>query len=366
MRLPPTGVIWAALPVPALLVGPAEGSAGPECIRDCNPAAEQFLSASSRTLIGTPLFERLAIDAPMEDALLRCRANASAVFINDADVATGARAPVICNLQLSPLPDHPGLVLMLISPREFAGRLEQAGAAKAAVRSASGMAAMLAHEIKNPLAGITGAAQLLSMNLSHDDRALTDLIVEETRRIIGLLRQFEEFGDQRPPNCTPVNIHDVLERARRSARLGFAAHMTIGERYDPSLPPVWADADQLLQVFLNLLRNAAEAQPDGGQITIRTHFDPSLRVRGRSGHGHALPLHVDIIDDGPGLPPEIAADVFDPFVSGRENGTGLGLALVSKIVADHAGWIGVDSAPGHTVFRVSLPLAPRGVAGAGD
>ncbi|MCC5983810.1 MAG: PAS domain-containing sensor histidine kinase [Rhodobacteraceae bacterium] len=357
MTPPVTGTIWSALPVPAMLIGATD--TGDEIVLDCNPACESFLMISARTLSGQPLFEKLAIDAPMEEALVRTRRNRSALFINDVDVGTGSRAPVSCNLQLAPLPDQPEVVLMLMSPREIAGRLNQAGAAKAAVKSASGMAAMLAHEIKNPLAGISGAAQLLSMNLRNGDLELTDLIVEETRRILALLEQFEEFGDQRPPVRVAVNIHDVLERARRSARLGFAAHMTVGERYDPSLPPVLGDGDQLLQVFLNLLKNAAEAQPDGGRITIRTYFEQSLRVRDRDGRDVALPLHVEVIDDGPGLPPEIAADVFDPFVSGRENGTGLGLALVSKIVADHDGWIAVESAPGRTVFRVSLPLAGR-------
>ncbi len=356
MTTPVTGVIWSALPVPAMLIG-LDARSGEEMVLDCNPACEQFLMLSSRAMAGRPLFEKLAIAAPMEDALARTRRNRSALFINDVDVGTGSRAPVTCNLQLAPIPDQPDVVLMLMSPREIAGRLNQAGASKAAVKSASGMAAMLAHEIKNPLAGISGAAQLLSMNLRNGDLELTDLIVEETRRILALLQQFEEFGDQRPPVCVPVNIHDVLERARRSARLGFAAHMKLGESYDPSLPPVWGDADQLLQVFLNLLKNAAEAQPDGGTILIRTYFEQSLRVRGRDGRDVALPLNVEIIDDGPGLPPDIAADVFDPFVSGRENGTGLGLALVSKIVSGHDGWIAVESVPGRTVFRVSLPLA---------
>lgn len=365
MTPPVTGVIWSALPVPALLIAPDPDS-GQEIVLDTNPAAESFLMVSARALAGRPLFERLAIAAPMEDAFARTRRNRSALFVHDVDVGTGSRVPINCNLQLAPIPDQPDVVLMLISPREIAGRLNQAGAAKAAVKSASGMSAMLAHEIRNPLAGISGAAQLLSMNLRNGDLELTELIVEETRRIMALLQQFEEFGDQRPPKRAPLNIHDVLERARRSARLGFAAHMKLSESYDPSLPPVWGDADQLLQVFLNLLKNAAEAQPSGGSITVRTCFEQSLRVRDRDGADIALPLHVEIIDDGPGLPPDIAADVFDPFVSGRENGTGLGLALVSKIVAAHDGWIAVESAPGRTVFRVSLPLAGRhpGAAGA--
>jgi two-component system nitrogen regulation sensor histidine kinase GlnL len=358
MTGPATGVIWAALPVPTFLLA-RNGPNGSEMILDCNPAAEQFLSTSLKSIKGQPAFDKLMIDAPMEDALARTRANQAAIFVNDVYVGTGDRPPQICNLQLAPLGDDRDVVLMLIAPREIAGRLGRAEAVKSAAKSAIGMADMLAHEIKNPLAGIAGAAQLLSMNLSNSDRELTDLIVEETRRIVKLLEQVEQFGNQRPPDCRPVNIHDVLERARRSAIVGFAAHMTVREAYDPSLPLVWADPDQLLQVFLNLLKNAAEAQPNGGRILIKTFFEHSLRVKSRSGTGHALPLHVEIKDDGPGLPPSIASDVFDPFISGRENGTGLGLALVSKIIAEHDGWVAVDSMPGRTVFRISLPLAPN-------
>ncbi|MBV1903137.1 MAG: PAS domain-containing sensor histidine kinase, partial [Marinosulfonomonas sp.] len=216
------------------------------------------------------------------------------------------------------------------------------------------------HEIKNPLAGITGAAQLLAMNLPQDDLEMTDLIVAESRRIVGLLEQVEQFGNIRPPQRRAINIHDLLDRARKSARVGFAANMQITEDFDPSLPATYADGDQLLQVFLNLLKNAAEAAGKaGGTIRIRTFYDLSLRLRRKDGSGNALPLQVEIIDDGPGLPPEIAADIFEPFVSGRENGTGLGLALVSKIISEHDGWLTVDSVPGRTVFRISLPVAPK-------
>jgi nitrogen fixation/metabolism regulation signal transduction histidine kinase len=201
---------------------------------------------------------------------------------------------------------------------------------------------------------------LLSMGLQGEDRELTDLIVEEARRIVKLLEHVERFGDVRPPVRVPVNVHDALDRARKSALVGFAKHMHIIEEYDPSLPPTFADNDQLMQVFLNLIKNATEAVgAKGGTIRLHTYFDISWRFRRRDGSGNPLPLQIEIIDDGPGLPEHIANDVFEPFVSGRENGTGLGLALVSKIVHEHDGWITVESIPGRTVFRVALPLAPR-------
>ena len=367
--LPVPGIIWSSLPVPAFLIDESD------LIGAANPAAEIFLNSSARALLGVPVLDRLAIDAPMEEALARVRANQADLFINDVDVGTGDRAPVLCNLQMAPLAEAPEIVLMLIAPRDIAGRLTQGEPGLSGVRSAIGMADMLAHEIKNPLAGIAGAAQLLSMNLENGDRELTELIVEETRRVVKLLDQVEEFGRLTPPDLQPVNIHDVLRRARRSAMLGFAAHMRVIEDYDPSLPPVLADSDQLVQVVLNLLKNASEAAgPGGGTIRIRSFYDIALRLRRRLPPGapapaddtararasSTLPVQIEIIDDGPGIPPEIAANMFDPFVSGRENGTGLGLALVARIIGAHGAWISADSVPGRTVFRLSLPLATGG------
>jgi two-component system, NtrC family, nitrogen regulation sensor histidine kinase GlnL len=351
---PVPGVIWASLPIPALLIDPDSR------VIEVNPAGELFLNASTRNLVGQPVWDRLHINAPMEEALARVRANRAPMTINEADVTTGERPPVTCTLQLAPMHDNADVVMLLISPREIADRLGRATAVKSAAKSAIGMAEMLAHEIKNPLAGITGAAQLLGMNLPPEDRELADLIVEESRRIVKLLEQVEQFGNLRPPDRRAVNIHDALDRARRSALVGFAARMTILEDYDPSLPPTWADPDQLMQVFLNLIKNAAEAAgPQGGTIRLRTFYDLSLRLRRKDGSGNPLALQIEIIDDGPGIPPDIAGNIFEPFVSGRENGTGLGLALVSKIISDHDGWIAVDSVPGRTVFRVSLPVAPK-------
>ncbi len=345
--------LWLSLPVPAFLIDP--GGA----ISEVNPAAESFLNASARATRGAPLFDRLAIDAPLDDAFRRVRSDQSSLFMNNVDVGTGNSAPINCNIQVAPMTQMPGFVLVLMEPRGLADRLGRSMSVKSAAKSAIGMAEMLAHEIKNPLAGITGAAQLLSMNLSGEDQEMTDLIVAETRRIVKLLEQVEQFGNLRPPQKQAINIHDILDRARKSANVGFAAHMTLVEDYDPSLPATHVDSDQLVQVFLNLLKNAAEAtRGDPGTIRLRTFYDMSLRLRRKDGVG-SLPLQVEIIDDGPGLPPDIIANVFDPFVSGRENGTGLGLALVSKIISDHDGWISVDSVPGRTVFRISLPVAPK-------
>ena len=351
---PAFDAIWASLPMPALLID------GQDRILAANPAAETFLNISSRALRGMKLADRLTVDIALPDSLARARINRADVNINDVTVTTLDRVAQHCLIQIAPVQDDAAQLLMLISPRVMAERIGRARNATSAAKSAIGMAEMLAHEIKNPLAGISGAAQLLSMNLSAEDREMTDLIVEETRRIVKLLEQVEQFGNLRPPEARAVNIHDALDRARRSAQMGYASHMMIIEDYDPSLPATWADPDQLMQVFLNLIKNATEAARNRrGTIRLRTFYDLSLRIRRKDGTPARLPLQVEIIDDGPGIPPDIASDIFEPFVSGRENGTGLGLALVSKIITDHGGLIGVESVPGRTVFRISLPMAPK-------
>ncbi len=350
--------LWLSLPMPAFLIDPGDA------VSEVNPAGESFLNASARQLKGAPAFDVIAIEGPVDDQILRVRRDQSSMVMNGVNVGGSTLAPVNCNIQFAPMMQMPGFVLLLIEPRLLAERLGRSMSVKSAAKTAIGMAEMLAHEIKNPLAGITGAAQLLSMNLSSEDLELTDLIVSESRRIVKLLEQVEQFGNLQPPKKTTINIHDLLDRARKVAAVGFAAHMQVVEEYDPSLPPTFVDPDQMLQVLLNLLKNAAEAS-EGGTIKLKTFYEVSLRLRRKDGSA-ALPLNIEIIDDGPGLPPDIAADVFEPFISGRENGTGLGLALVSKIISDHDGLISVDSGPGRTVFRISLPVAPKDADSTGE
>jgi len=309
--------IWSSLPVPGLILDPEDR------IADINSAAEGFLNASVKAMKGVPVWDKLAVDAPIEEAFQRARDQGTPLFVNDVDVGTGDRAPLQCNIQIAPLQGQEGHMILLISPRELAGRMTQNHSVKSAAKSAIGMAEMLAHEIKNPLAGITGAAQLLSMGLSQEDLELTDLIVNETRRVVKLLEQVEQFGNLTAPHRAPVNLHDVLDRARRSAQLGFGADMTIDEEYDPSLPLAYGDSDQLLQVIQNLLKNAAEAAgTKGGRILLRTHYEHSFRLRRADGSGHSLPLQIEIIDDGPGLPPEIKGDIFDPSCRARRTARG--------------------------------------------
>ncbi|PRY95171.1 two-component system nitrogen regulation sensor histidine kinase GlnL [Hasllibacter halocynthiae] len=350
------GALWDALPAPAFLVT-LDGT-----IRHANPAAEAFLTLSARALAGTPL-ARLVGEGDVVAAIARASHGQAEVVLSEVSVSVPRRGPARCDVRVASLGAG---ALLLLTPRDASGHVPgqvghgagQEGAAKGAI----GMAQMLAHEIKNPLAGISGAAQLLSMNLSGGDREMTDLIVAETRRVSTLLERVEAFGATPPPRPVAVNLHDLLDRARRSAALGHAAHMRFREDYDPSLPRTSADPDQMVQVLLNLMKNAAEAQPPAaarpqGTITLRTFYEGGLRRRGPDGVPRPVPLQIEVIDDGPGLPPHIAEHVFEPFVSGRENGTGLGLALAARIVGDHGGLVAARSGPGRTAFRLSLPIA---------
>lgn len=332
--------LWSALPVPALQTDAQDR------ITAITPALETTLNHSAKGMIGRPIWDVLVLDTDVQPVWQRARTHAQGLTIAETEVSAPGGIRFRASLYCAPLD---GGMIVQIVPRDPARMMAGSKADKAA-RSAIGMAEMLAHEIKNPLAGITGAAQLLSMSLPGKDTELTDLIVGECRRITGLLAQVEEFGNLQPSARQATNVHDVLDRARRSAELGFAAHMSFVESYDPSLPEALVNPDQLLQVVLNLIKNAAEANPKGGSIRLHSFYDATMRTA-----EGPLPLHIDIVDDGPGLPPEIADQVFDPFVSGRENGTGLGLALVSKLMRDNGGLVAVESCPGTTRFRLSLP-----------
>ncbi len=360
------GPNWSGLPLPALIID-GEGR-----IAAMSDLAEPFLNLSARSALGQELegaamASRLRIVPPLGPLLARARDGHEALTRTGLRFEIGDRAgghiDHTATVHLGPVASPEGGIMVLIAQTDGAARLGQGVAVRSAARTAIGMADMLAHEIKNPLAGIRGAAQLLAMNLSEEDRDLADLIVAESRRIVALLEQVERFGDTSAPHLGPVNIHDVLERVRRSASVGFAQGLRLVTDYDPSLPPALADSDQLVQVCLNLVKNAAEALQRAGRsdgtIRLRSFYDGTLRISPTEDRpsGLALPLQIEIEDDGPGIPDAIADQVFEPFVSGRENGTGLGLALVSKILTDHGAWLHADSRPGRTVFRISLAKA---------
>jgi two-component system nitrogen regulation sensor histidine kinase GlnL len=188
---------------------------------------------------------------------------------------------------------------------------------------------------------------------------LTRLICEETDRIRKLVDRMEVFTDRRPIEAQPVNIHEVLDHVKQLAKSSFAKGIVFTDNYDPSLPSVMGDKDRLIQVFLNLVKNAADALTavKDGEIVLQTAFRPGVHLTvGGSRDRLALPLEVSVRDNGAGVPPEVSASMFEPFVSSKPKGAGLGLAIVAKIVSDHGGTIECESEPRRTVFRLRLPM----------
>jgi two-component system nitrogen regulation sensor histidine kinase GlnL len=343
--------VWNAFPYPTFVVDRDDE------ILSANTAAEIFAGVSIRAMRGKPISHYASEHSALMDLLRQVRREDVSFAQHNVDVAWLDAPPRTSSLHAAPIHDVPGQVLIQIHPKGIADKMDRSLTHRSAARTVTGMAAMLAHEIKNPLAGISGAAQLLEMNLDEEDHELTQLIQEETKRIEKLLQRVEQFGDIRPAARSQVNIHDVINRAKMSAEAGFAKHVRFIEVYDPSLPPTLGDADQLIQVMLNLIKNAAEATSEvGGQITLRTAYKPGVTIALPGGGRESLPLHVTVSDNGKGVPEDLQRDLFEPFVSSKAAGTGLGLALVSKIMADHGGVVEFDSDPGWTTFRLLLPL----------
>jgi two-component system, NtrC family, nitrogen regulation sensor histidine kinase GlnL len=353
--LPQLDRVALALPHPILLVG-ENGR-----IADANPAAEAFFD------IGLPFLQRMTIErlcgpnSSLSNLVAQSRAEGTSFNIYRVDLGsprqTGER---LVDIHASPMPDEQHITIVMLQERTIADKFSRQMNHRGAVRSVSALAAMLAHEIKNPLSGIRGAAQLLDSAVGDEDRILTQLIRDETDRIVKLVDRFEMFSDGRTPQMEPFNIHAVLDHVRNLARSGFARNIRIAEEYDPSLPMMLGNRDQMIQVLINLVKNAAESiggHEQDGEILLSTAYRPGVRMAvAGTKDSVRLPLEVCVRDNGPGVPEDIRSHLFDPFVTTKVSGNGLGLALVAKVVGEHGGIVECDSVPRRTVFRLLLPL----------
>jgi two-component system, NtrC family, nitrogen regulation sensor histidine kinase GlnL len=347
-------VVLNALPHPVIVVS-SDGK-----VADANAAAEAFFEVSVSHLRRHLLRDLVPFGSPLLTLIEQVRARGAPVNEYKVDLGT-PRNPGdrLVDLYVAPLPEQPDSVVVMLQERTIADKMDRQLTHRGAARSVIALAAMLAHEIKNPLSGIRGAAQLLEQSVDDEDRTLTRLICDEADRIVKLVDRMEVFGDERPVEREPINIHVVLDHVKRLAQSGFARQIKFIEEYDPSLPPILANRDQLIQVFLNLIKNAAEAigETQGGEIVLSTAFRPGVRLSLPGAKARiSLPLEICIKDNGPGVPDELMPHLFDPFVTTKPTGSGLGLALVAKIIGDHGGIIECESQPRRTVFRVLMPV----------
>ena len=327
-----------------------------------NPAAEQLFSMGWNLLEDQKLSNLCAPHTTLLHLVEQVQTNVNSISEFGIELALAKGHTVSVDGHLTSIAECPDHVLVVLHPCSLARNLDQQLAKRGSSRSVAALAQTLAHEVKNPLSGIKGAAQLLAPYVAEEDKSLVDLICDESDRVCALVDRMEAFTETSAVDRSPVNIHQILEHVRRIAAAGFGRHLRIVEKYDPSLPPVLGDRDGLVQAFLNLVKNAAEAAPhDGGQLTISTHFQHGLRMSvGNTRERQELPIAVEIADNGTGVSEEMIDHLFQPFVSSKNKGSGLGLALVAKIVGDHGGVVSyVHSDPG-AIFRVRLPAARLG------
>lgn len=321
-----------------------------------NLAAQILTGVGERALAEKTLAEVFGPDSFLVGLAAQARASGQVMTLHDG----GLCGRQVQNITMTPdaAEGHDLLVIRYDAPpprnRDWITRIRHG------LRPAQHMARLLAHEIKNPLSGIRGAAQLLQKTVrSPDDRELLTLIEGETARILRLVERvgvFDDDGKAEPQ--APVNIHAILEQVVRTAKSGFAREAVFDLRYDPSLPEISGCYDRLVQVFLNLVRNAAEAEGALPRIiTLRTGY-AAMPLRHPETH-EKLPLCVSVEDNGAGIAPETLERIFDPYYTTKKDGEGLGLAVVSQIVDGHGGIVDVAVAPGHTVFRACFPQ-PRG------
>ncbi len=341
-----------ALPLPALAID-VDGR-----VLLANGAAQDTFLRSVRSIESQGLKGLLSDDSLVHELVRRSWVTNAPVSGRDMILRGPSFGEILCDATAAPS-EEGGFVALILRPRGKGRELSERLHDNAGARSMAAMGRTLAHEIKNPLAGIRGAAQLLVRDANPDELQLVNLIVEETDRVRRLIDRMESFGNDAPINFAPVNVHASLERVATLAENGFGRELIVKRRFDPSIPDALGDGDQLIQVFLNLAKNAAEAAQgrEGAEVILATAYRHGVRVRTPGGEVRDLPLEIAFHDNGSGVADDLRDCLFEPFVTTKAASGGLGLPLVQKIVAAHGGVVDFESEPGRTVFRVRLPLS---------
>jgi len=323
-----------------------------------NMAGEQFLQGSRRSLSKLNLQDLIPHDSPLLSLINRARRSNSSMTEYGVRISTPRIGSHMMSIDAAPMAEHPGHMVLAFQEQSIAGKIDDNLTHHGAARSVTALAAMLAHEVKNPLSGIRGAAQLLETMIEPADRELTKLITDETDRIVDLLNRMEIFSENPQLERKPNNIHEILDHVIKIAKAGFGKQVNFKKHYDPSLPAVYGNRDQFVQIFLNLVKNACETvDRNDGEIIISTAYRHGVRLAmpGSESRLH-LPLMVSVQDNGSGIPDDLRPHLFDPFITTKQGGSGLGLALVAKFVGDHGGVIDVISQPRDTRFNILLPM----------
>ena len=350
-------IILAALPDPVVVLDLTDR------IQWANPAAEQFFGIGLAALEGTALASVVMNDSPLVAMVAQVRDLGAGLSEYGIDLAGPRIGSHRVDIRVSPIHEAPGQLVVTVQARSIAEVMDRQLTHRGAAHAVVGMARLLAHEVKNPLSGIRGAAQLLEQSANESDWELTRLIRDETDRICALVDTMDRFAEEGIDRPQPVNLHEILGRVQRLAAGGFGRHVRFVERYDPSLPPASGDKNALVQVFLNLVKNAAEAVPtSGGEIVLGTAYRQGVRIHVPGARERvSLPLEITVTDNGPGIPEGLRAHLFDAFVTTKSEGSGLGLALVAKLIRDHGGVVEFESVSRHTEFRIRLPVYNRAV-----
>ena len=325
-----------------------------------NPAAETLLQRSSALVRGRPLTELLPEDSPLMDFIARVRREGGVMSARSIRIASPHIAPVDMDVTASPDGEDGGLVLTLIPVRQV-----QDDSKNAEVNAFANVARMLGHEVKNPLAGIVGAAQLLARQARDEQQPLLTLIKEEGARITRIVDRFTAFETFFSPRARVTNVHIVLDSVIDLAKASFGANTRFDLQYDPSLPEIDVDPDHLHEAALNLVKNAVEAASGVNKqtrVSVATRYRAGFRFAGRDGPRARGALEISVTDNGPGVPEVSIARVFEPFFTTKAGGAGIGLAVVAEIMQAHGGFVVLDNSATGASLRLLFPIARQKVA----